>query len=398
MARSLIIAAYVAKLGTADRPESHTLPQPRPDGTVLWARCCDLDQLTAMETLADKLAADGDPISVIATLRDWDASVGDRAIPEPHGKTAIRSFLDHWQPAMCIWVGGEFDTGLVSEIGKAQLNSILVDATAEGIEKVAGGWVPGALRSLLSEFEAILALDQFAAKKLIDAGAPSDVIIVTGAMEDCGRTLPCSDVEREDVANAIGTRPVWLAAAAQFNECETFCTAQQAASRRAHRLLSIIVPQDPSSARPMADKIKSRGFNVALRSETPASLDATQFYIVDTEEELGLWYRIAPITYLGGSLDDGLRRDPFEPASLGSAVLYGPQVKPYQKHAARLNAAGASQLIRSADDLGPAIENLLSADKAAKLSLAAWDVTSRGANVTNRVADYIQLRLEELMI
>jgi 3-deoxy-D-manno-octulosonic-acid transferase len=78
-------------------------------------------------------------------------------------------------------------------------------------------------------------------------------------------------------------------------------------------------------------------------------------------------------------------------------VLYGPQVAPFQRHAARLNAAGASRLIRSSNDLGSIVESLLSADKTAELAHAAWDVTSRGANVTNRIAAFIQLRLEELV-
>ena len=77
-------------------------------------------------------------------------------------------------------------------------------------------------------------------------------------------------------------------------------------------------------------------------------------------------------------------------------MVYGPHVAPYQKHAARLNAAAASHLIRSGADLGPLVETLLSTDKAATLAHAAWDVTSRGADVTNRIVNIVQRRLETL--
>jgi 3-deoxy-D-manno-octulosonic-acid transferase len=352
--------------------------------------------LTAVETLGRKLSADGDPIHMVLTLRDWDAKCTDRALQEPQGKDAIRAFLDHWQPAMCVWINGDLDAALMAEIDHADLNCILVDATADGLEQISARWVPGAMRSLLSQFEAVLALDTSAAQKLARAGTPQDKIIVTGAMEDCAPTLPCSDAERNELAAAVGTRPVWLAAGANFDEWDQLCTAHQIASRRAHRLLLIIVPHHVSTAQSMADNMRRRGFNVALRSQQPDPVDVTQIYIADTEEELGLWYRIAPITFLGGSLLGGGCRDPFEAAALGSAVLYGPLVAPFQKHATRLNTAGASRLIRSGDDLGPIVESLLSADKAAELAHIAWDVTSRGANVTNRIADFIQLRLEEL--
>ena len=397
MARSLSIAAYLANLGSVDRRGGPTEQPLRPIGTIIWARCCDPDQLTAVETLERKLSAEGDPIHVIATLHDWEPIHAQRALPEPRGKDAIRKFIAHWQPAMCVWVSGELDVLVMTEIRNAGLLRILVDATSDGLESVAGRWVPGAVRSLLSEFEAIWALDQYAADRLVRAGANEGRILITGAMEDCAPTLPCNETERSELARASGTRPVWLAAAAQLEEWRDLCTAQQVASRRAHRLLSIIVPADPADAAVMADYMRQLGFQTALRSEQPDPSDVTQIYIIDTDEELGLWYRIASITYMGGTLHGNTCRDPFEATALGSAVLYGPYVAPFQRHAARLNAAEASLLIRSGADLGPAIESLLAVDKAAQLAHSAWDVTSRGANVTNRIAAFIQLRLEELV-
>jgi 3-deoxy-D-manno-octulosonic-acid transferase len=397
MARSLSIAAYLTQLGSASELDG-LVPQPeRPEGAIIWARCCHPDQLTAMETLERKLVADGDQVHVVATLHDWHSDHGDRALPEPRGKQAIRAFFDHWQPAICVWVKGELDPVLLSEMSDANMHSILVDATDEGLETVKGRWVPGAMRSVLSQFEAVIALDQYAADNLARAGTPPETILIAGAMEDCAPTLPYDDAERSALSDAIGTRPVWLAANAHENEWRDLCVAHNLASRRAHRLLSIIVPANPDEAAEMADNMRKLEFQVALRSEEPDPAEVTQIYIIDTDEELGLWYRISPITYMGGTLHGGTCRDPFEAAALGSAVLYGPHVAPFHRHAARLNADAASRLIRSSADLGHTVESLLSADKTAELAHRAWDVTSRGANVTNRIAAYIQLRLEELV-
>jgi len=397
MARSLAIAAYLAGLGSHDRKKPLVEQPPRPAGTIIWARCSRPDQLMAIETLDRKLAEDGDPIHVVATLMHWTPEYAQRALPEPQGNKDIRKFIAHWRPAMSIWVKGDLDPILLSEMENAKVPSIFVDATAEGLDDMAGKWVPGARRSMLSQFEAVLALDQTAADRLIYAGTPADSVLVTGAMEDCAPTLPCSETERNEIAKAIGTRPVWLAAAAPVGECSYIAQAHHAASRRAHRLLLIIVPKEARAAQRIAEEMRAQGFNVALRSDEPEPSEITQVYVVDTEEELGLWYRIAPITYLGGTLDGDGCRDPFEAAALGSAVLYGPQVAPFQRHAGRLNAAGASRLLRSGADLGLAVETLLAADKTAELAHAAWDVTSRGATVTNRIAALIQLRLEELV-
>ena len=216
-------------------------------------------------------------------------------------------------------------------------------------------------------------------------------------MEDSEPALPCDDEERNALAKAIGTRPVWLAVGTKLEEWFDLCRAHQEASRRAHRLLLIVVPANIEDAEQLAEYMRMDEFQVALRSEEMDPAEITQIYIVDTDEEIGLWYRISPISYLGGTLYGGGCRDPFEATALGSVTLYGPQIAPYQKHAARLNAAGASQLIWSSDDLGEIVESLLSPDVAAEIAHAAWDVTSRGADVTNRVAAYIRSRLDELV-
>jgi 3-deoxy-D-manno-octulosonic-acid transferase len=395
MARSLKIAAYMAGLRRTG-PEKRLGVQPdRPEGAIIWARCSLPEHLTAIETLQRKLAEDADAIQIIATVPDWDASLEGRALPEPQGKDNIRAFIAHWQPMMAIWVRGDLDLVLLDVMRAARIPCVLVDATGDGLSQVAGGWVPGAIRSLLAEFETVLTLDSTAAAKLISAGTPQSRIVVTGPMEDCGQVLPYREADRRDLAAAIGTRPVWLAAAARLNDCQDLCKAHQNASRRAHRLLLIVVPDTPDNARPMAEEMRQFGFHVTLRSERAEPSEPTQVFIVDTDADLGLWYRMAPVTYLGGTLHGGGCRDPFEPAALGSAVLYGPHVAPFQRHAARLNAAVASRLIRSGDRLGPTVEELLAPDKAAAMAHAAWDVTSRGADVTNQIVALIRQRLED---
>ena len=395
MARSLKIAAFMAGLRRRSPDTLQTAYPDRPDGAIVWARCSRHDQLTAIETLQRKLADDADAIQIVVTVSDWNPSLAGRALPEPKGKDKIRAFLAHWRPMLAVWMRGDLDLVLLDAIQSARVPSILVDATGDGIDHVAGGWVPGAIRSLLSGFDTVLAVDSASAEKLISAGTPQARIVVTGQMEDCSPVLPCNEADRRNLSAAIGTRPIWLAAAARANDCKALCRAHLEAGRRAHRLLLIIVPDTPDSALQLAEDVRQFGFHVTLRSENPEPSEPTQVFVVDTEPDLGLWYRIAPVTYLGGTLFGGGCRDPFEPAALGSAVLYGPHVAPYQRHAARLKAAVAARLIGSADTLGPTVESLLAPDKAAVMAHAAWDVTSRGADVTNQIVALIRQRLED---
>ena len=138
MARSLSIAAYLANLGVADRSFGPNDHPPRPAGTIIWARCSAPDQLTIVETLGRKLAEDGDPIQIIATLHNWHKTRSNRALPEPQGKETIRSFLDHWQPSMVIWVRGDLDLVMLDEIRSTRVPTILVDANGEDCSRLPG--------------------------------------------------------------------------------------------------------------------------------------------------------------------------------------------------------------------------------------------------------------------
>lgn len=396
MGRSYSVAAYLGRLvatgqGAANGPQS-----PHMSGPVIWVRCSDPAQLAAVDMLDRKLREDGDPVHVIATLTRWNNSLREVALPEPLGKANIRAFIADWKPVIVVWMRGNLDPAILREARAAGLRTFLVDATIAGLDLTTRNWMPGVLRTVLSRFDAVLTLDQTTADRLIRAGARADVVQVTGSMEDCAPPLPCDENQRQALSAAIMTRPVWLAAGADLDECVDLCTAHVMASRRAHRLLLIIVPRVASDGIEFAARMRAAGLHVALRSHDPAPTDPMQAYVVDTAEDLGLWYRISPITYLGGTLHGAPCRDAYEAAALGSVVVYGARVTPYEKHAARLHAAGASCLIRSADDLGHCVEKLLAPDKAAQLAHAAWDVTSRGADVTNRIAGMIQRRLAEL--
>jgi len=172
--------------------------------------------------------------------------------------------------------------------------------------------------------------------------------------------------------------------------------AHRAALRLAHRLLLIVVPQDPARVAPLAEKMeKEEGWTVALRAEEQEPDPETEVYIADSANEFGLWYRLAPITFLGGSLaGTGCARDPLEPAALGSAILYGPRPGLYGATFGRLGAARAARAVGSPNDLAEALGDLLSPDRAARLAQAAWTVASDGAEVTERVIVMIRRILD----
>ena len=171
--------------------------------------------------------------------------------------------------------------------------------------------------------------------------------------------------------------------------------AHRQAQRRSHRLLLILVPDDPDHGEGWVRRLVAQGLTVAQRSAGQEPGPDTQVYVADTEQEMGLWYRLAPISFLGQSLDEAGGINPYEAASLGSAILHGPHIDRHRRAYGRLASAGASRVAQDGNDLGDLVEALLSPDVAASMAHGAWKVCSSGAEVTDRVKDLIFAALDE---
>jgi 3-deoxy-D-manno-octulosonic-acid transferase len=92
------------------------------------------------------------------------------------------------------------------------------------------------------------------------------------------------------------------------------------------------------------------GQTVALRSQRAQPTPDIGVYVADTLGELGLFYRLAPIVFMGGSLASHGGQNPIEAIRLGAAVVHGPNVWNFDEIYATLDAAHGAE--RIADEAG----------------------------------------------
>jgi len=139
----------------------------------------------------------------------------------------------------------------------------------------------------------------------------------------------------------------------------------------------------------LAEALQADGWAFGRRTAGAAPGVDAQAYLADTMGELGLWYRLAPVSFVGGSLDSIGGHNPFEPAALGSAILHGPHVANFADIYRRLTEAGAARLVSSPETLAEAVGALLSPDRAAEMAHAAWGVVSSGAEAVDRAVEVV---------
>ncbi|MBL9048756.1 MAG: 3-deoxy-D-manno-octulosonic acid transferase [Tabrizicola sp.] len=391
MAASLGLKLY--NLGQRrEQPEGPPRPT-RPTGRLVWLHAPGEGLVSPMLALARRLVEeDGLPVLLTAPV-PVSPREGVLVEPPPSDTPAdARSFLDHWRPEIAIFAGGQLRPAVMHEAAERKIPMLVVNGKAPAFLRERDGWYPGLMRSALARFREILAMDEAAARAFRKGGAALSSVAVIGRMEEESEALACPESERAALARELASRPVWFAAGVPEAEEAAVLQAHRMAQQHSHRLLLILMPEDPARAAPLAQRLEETdGWVVAQRALDEDPEPEVEVMVVDNPADYGLWYRLAPVTYLGGSLNGrGPVRNPMEAAALGSAILHGPRTGQLGPVFGRLGAARATRAVASGTELGEALGDVLSPDRAARLAQAAWTVASEGADVTAIVVDRIR--------
>ena len=134
-------------------------------------------------------------------------------------------------------------------------------------------------------------------------------------------------------------------------------------------LLTIVAPRHPARGPTVAAVLARAGLRAVLRSDGAALTSDVAAYVADTLGELGLWYRLADIAVVGGSLVPHGGHNPLEPAMLHRPILLGPYMENFGALTEELVTASGARAT-DAERLARDLEALL-ADPGARESLAA---------------------------
>jgi 3-deoxy-D-manno-octulosonic-acid transferase len=374
----------------SERPE-------RPAGRLVWLHAPNAAQVSPMLALARRLIEEDGMAVVLTGPVDLAERAGTILQPPPEDLPAeVRAFLDHWRPELAIFAEGELRPVALHECGDRRIPLILANGKAPTLLRERDSWYPGLMRSALGRISTVYAVDEAAARAFRKAGSTLASVAVTGRMEEESAVLSCLEAERSALAKLLAARPVWFAVGLIETEEAAILHAHRVALQQSHRLLLILLPALAERTEPLARHLEEDGgWSIARRMHDEEPDPGVEIFVVDNPAECGLWYRLAPISFLGGSLNGrGPTRNPMEAAALGSAIIHGPRVEPFAPVLSRLGAARAARAVASPGDLADAVGDLLFPDRAARLAQAAWSVASDGTEVTDRIVQRIRALLD----
>jgi len=344
------------RLGHASRP--------RPDGGLVWLHAVSVGESVSLLPLIDRLAAERPGLRfLVSSGTRASADILARRLPEPaihqyapvDTPDAVARFLAHWRPDLGVFVESELWPNLILAAREAGTRLALVSARMT--EKSAAAWRarPAALRAMLDSFDVILAQDAATVARLDDFGARVDGRL---NLKRVGGPLGHDPAELARLRDRIGARPVVLAVSTHASE-EALVAGATAPLGDA--VLTIIVPRHPERADQAMRDLAGR--RIVRRSAGEPITAATEVYLADTLNELGLFLRLASIVVMGGGFKPGVGgHNPLEAARLGRGVISGPSVFNHADAFDEMVAAGAAMLAADGPELTAALADLLASE------------------------------------
>jgi len=270
----------------------------------------------------------------------------------------LKRFLRHWQPDAAIFVESELWPQMLRRTHATGAKMALVNARLS--DKSVETWRkhPKMARYLFGVFDLILTQNDAMAHKMVSMHAPSDRVARGINLKSMAGPLPVDEDALFDARAALGRRPVWVASSTHDGEENAVLQTHQALLKQFPDLCLILAPRHPERGDTVEELVTGAGLTCNRRSRGDAP--GAQVYLADTLGELGLWYAMSDIVFLGGSLLPIGGHNPFEVAQAGAAVLSGTHVTAFAETYAQLKTEGAAQFVEDGDDLAATLAKLLS--------------------------------------
>jgi 3-deoxy-D-manno-octulosonic-acid transferase len=308
-------------------------------------------------------------------------------VTDPGGSAARHAaLLKALKPVAAIILGDPFAIAAVDTATDLEVPLIVANVTLGASHRRFARLIRSSAQAQMQAYQHILTSDAQTYLWLRRLGISERVVERTGPLAELRKPPSYRPEERDALKMGLGARPVWCAVDVPDEELALVLQAMDLAARIAHRLLLVIMPRNPDRLDAVIEATKAAGHEPLIRSEGDDPDTETSVYIADIWEEQGLWFSLANVCYLGGTVNGpGAARSPMEPAALGCAVIHGAQSGAHSESFAMLLGAKASRLVTSAAELGEDVATLSSPDKQASMAAKAWQIETSTADIAERL-------------
>ena len=197
------------------------------------------------------------------------------------------------------------------------------------------------------------------------------------------------NVENALASLLIRWNPLWIAASTMPGEEELVLDAFGQVLNMHPGLKLLIAPRHAERFEAVAEIIEGRGLEMVRRTQLISG--NSPVLLLDTIGELAALFQYATVVFIGGSLVPTGGHNMLEPARQSKPIVFGPHMENFRDMVRLFLETNAAIQIQSANQLAPAISNLLSNPQhASDLGRAAFAVVQQNTGATDRVLQILE--------
>jgi 3-deoxy-D-manno-octulosonic-acid transferase len=371
-------------------------PEARTDRPLIWAHANTPAAIDAIRDVLMRAQLSDPTLSYVLTTSDSAVTFApDIVVLDEADAEAGLAWLSETSPDLCLWAQASVASALFGLNHRRSIPTLLINAETRPLWSRTWLWRKTILRQTLKPVFYAFVTSGDLTGSLRNLGLPARNIEVLGPLLGGVLAPGCDEGERDRIGEILAGRPVWFAHRVPHQEMRVVIDAFMQVQRKAHRMLLILDLLDPACTEDCRALCAELGLTTHARAEEGEPDSRTQVFLAETGEDTGLWYRLAALAYMGGSLTSGDVPNPMVAAALGSAVVHGPEIGRNQHAYDRLREAGAAQLLATAQDLSRRVAAVMEPDQCAEMAAAGWEVVSEGAEVTDRL---VEVTLQKLAL
>ena len=374
----------------------------RPKGRLVWVHASSVGETIAALPLIDRLTVRGLTV-LLTTVTVTAAEVAKSRLPAGalhqfvpiDTPGAVDRFLEHWRPSLVLFTESELWPTMLKAVHSRALPLVVINARIS--ERSFRSW-----RRFAPIAQAVLGrADLFLAQTPADAGRLKTLganrVVVSGNLKFDVPPPPADEAALADLRQQIGGRPTLVAASTHSGEEAAIIAAHLTLKQAGIPILTIVAPRHPERGDAVGELVENAGLTLGRRSRADRIRQETEIYLGDTIGEMGVWYRLADVAFLGGSMVPRGGQNPIEPAKLMAPIVHGRHVGNFREVYDALAAADAVVAVDDATTLADTVKRLIQ-DRGGRdrLAKSARGCVDKSAGALDKTLDALEPYLEPL--
>jgi 3-deoxy-D-manno-octulosonic-acid transferase len=336
------------------------LPE-RPKGDLIWIHAASVGESMVAITLVqaiNKIYPDKNFLITTGTLssadilKKWLPKNAVHQFVPLDNLFFVRKFLKYWQPSIGIFIESELWPCLIMEAAK-QFDLLLVNARLS--DKSYKIWQKHTeiFQNITKNFKNILVQSKSDLVKYKNLGCKN--VKNLGNLKFANKELEVDKSELIKLQKLVGDRQVFVASSTHKEDEEIILEIIKDLKNKKLNYYPIVILRHPERKEDIKKHCSSLGLSFLVRSENSAPKLDSDLYIVDSFGELGLFYSIAFVSFVGGSFKRG-GHNLMEPAFFDNVIILGPDMSNFQNIADEMIEQKAALQISGIKELAQKIE------------------------------------------